>query len=123
TPAPAMAAPWRASSRATPSTGELGAYSATTTTWFVLSATASEPGIPSITVGVLAFLAAPCFAFGFLATDRRWCLTGWSGLICVTAALGELCPRVSRRSPPPSASMRSEEHTSELQSPDQLVCR
>src|SRR5215216_324425 len=34
-----------------------------------------------------------------------------------------LCSRPARRSPPPHGRSRSEEHTSELQSPDHLVCR
>src|SRR5437762_11925177 len=70
--------------------------------------------MPSITAGVrfgfgaafgLAARVFFCAGFaGFAGFAAGWCLTGCSGLISLTAALGELCPRPSSMKPPPRAS-------------------
>src|SRR5258708_31375398 len=51
-----------------------------------------------------------------LAVRRAWARAGCQSLACLTC-IGVSCVR------PGQARERSEEHTSELQSPDHLVCR
>src|SRR5258708_21810687 len=55
------------------------------------------------------------------------CSSANSMLCCASLTPAPPCPNASGPGPPPQCcipgTMRSEEHTSELQSPDHLVCR
>src|SRR5438046_1917950 len=71
--------------------------------------------MPSITAGVrfgfgfgfgaaFGLAARVFFCAGLACFAAGWCLTGCSGLISLTAALGELWPRPGSMTPPPAAS-------------------
>src|SRR5258708_8197202 len=55
--------------------------------------------------------------FGAAMLGALWGYQGWANF---TPMIGEICPALIT---PERAQHRSEEHTSELQSPDHLVCR
>src|SRR5215216_8168355 len=73
----------------------------------------------------VAMMGLPLFFFNDPATTEIYTLSLHDALpIFSTAFLPASAPATtSRAANPPSWSRRSEEHTSELQSPDHLVCR